>query len=544
MRRRISSLLLSWLIVGSLGSASAQPASPPTLVVVVVVDQMRADYVERFQHQWTSGLRRLVDKGAWFRQAAYPYFQTNTCVGHATIATGSLPETHGIIGNNWYDRTEGRLRACSDDAEWSLLSYGAPVEAAQGPGSLLVPTLGDELYAQGATEARVVSLSMKPRVAIMLAGHRANAVVWQQDRTWVTSTAYADATIPFVARFLEANPIERDHGAVWARTLPNEAYLFESNTPTSRPLEGWTGSFPHSLLGRGGSPDLLFRQQWTESPFSNEHLGRLAAAAIDALQLGQRRATDYLAVGFSALDWTGHHFGPRSHEVQDVLIRLDRTLGTLLDHLDRTVGTDSYVVALTADHGVMPIPEHRVTQRLDAGRIAADRIVAAAEEATRRWLGPGPHVAQLEEQDFYFARGVYDQLLARPDALEDVMSAIRSIEGVAKVFRAETISRSGRTGSALERALAHSYYPGRSGDLLVVLRTYWTTSTNAAGHGTSYGYDTRVPLLLMGPGILPGQYLSQATPADIAPTLAHLSHVTLAHADGRVLLEALGERKR
>ena len=219
MRRRISSLLLSWLIVGSLGSATAQPASPPTLVVVVVVDQMRADYVERFHHQWTSGLRRLVDKGAWFRQAAYPYFQTNTCVGHATIATGSLPETHGIIGNNWYDRTEGRLRACADD----------------------VPTLGDELYAQGATEARVVSLSMKPRVAVMLAGYRANAVVWQQDRTWVTSTAYSDATIPFVARFLEANPIERDHGAVWARTLPNEAYLFESNTPTSRPLEGWTG---------------------------------------------------------------------------------------------------------------------------------------------------------------------------------------------------------------------------------------------------------------------------------------------------------------
>jgi len=186
--------------------------------------------------------------------------------------------------------------------------------------------------------------------------------------------------------------------------------------------------------------------------------------------------------------------------VQDVLIRLDRTLGTLIDHLDLTVGTDSYVVALTADHSVMPIPEHHVTQRLNAGCIAADRIVAAAEKATRRWLGPEPHVAQLEEQDLYFARGVYDQLLARPDALEDVMSAIRSIEGVAKVFRADTISRSRSTGSALE----HNYYPGRSGDLLVVLRAYWTTSTNAAGHGTSYGYDTRVPILLMGPGILPG----------------------------------------
>ena len=157
----------------------------PKLVVLLVVDQMRADYLDRFQQHWTSGLKRLIDEGAWFRQAAYPYFQTNTCVGHATISTGSLPETHGIIGNNWYDRTEGRLRACADNSDSPLISYDDPVEATLGPDNLMVPTLSDELRVQAS--ARVVSLSMKPRVAVMLAGLGADVALWCFFIDWVTS---------------------------------------------------------------------------------------------------------------------------------------------------------------------------------------------------------------------------------------------------------------------------------------------------------------------------------------------------------------------
>ncbi len=225
--------------------------------------------------------------------------------------------------------------------------------------------------------------------------------------------------------------------------------------------------------------------------------------------------------------------------MQDILIRLDETLGHLFDHLDATVGEGGYVVSLSADHGALPIPEELVSQQIDAGRIPAADIVSAAEHAAAEFLGPGEHVARFEEQDFYFSPGVYDRLAEKPGSLDQIADAIESIEGIARVYRADTIRDRRDTGNSVERALARSYYPGRSGDLLIVVRPYWTTSTNAAGHGTSYGYDTRVPILLMGSAILPGQYLAPVTPADIAPTLAYLSRITLAYADGRVLHEAL-----
>ena len=533
MRRTALTVACLLFVTFPLGAQS----DPPRLIVLVVVDQMRADYIGRFQHQWTSGLQRLLDDGAWFRQAAYPYFQTNTCVGHATISTGSLPEAHGIIGNNWYDRDEGRLRACADDANSLLVSYGDPVEAALGPGSLMMPTLSDELRTQAA--ARVVSLSMKPRVAVMLAGQRADAALWRQDTAWVTSTAYAREPVAFVERFLSANPVDDDLGKVWARTLPEDAYLFAGAVEASRPFEGWTAGLPHALVGRGDTPDLLFYQKWMASPWSNDYLGRLATEAIVALDLGQRQATDYLALGLSALDWAGHRFGPRSHEVQDVLIQLDRMLGRLFADLDTIVGSERYLVALTADHGVMPIPEHR-SRLADAGRLSAQQIVNAAETAVRAELGPGQYVARFEEQDFYFEPGIYARLLAQPDALKRVTDAIQAVEGVAKVYRGDTIPGRRDTGDMVERALARNYYLGRSGDLLVVPRPYWTTSTNAAGHGTSYGYDNRVPILMMGKWIVAGHYLAKVTPADIAPTLAEIAGITLARTDGRILIEALG----
>ena len=515
---------------------SRAQSESPKLVVLLVVDQMRADYLDRFQHHWTSGLKRLIDEGAWFRQAAYPYFQTNTCVGHATIATGSLPETHGIIGNNWYDRAEGRLRACADNSDSPLISYDDPVEATLGPDNLMVPTLSDELRVQAS--ARVVSLSMKPRVAVMLAGHGADVALWRQGTAWVTSTAYSREPVAFIEQFLDANPVANDLGKVWTRALPKNLYLFSGSVDVSRPFEGWNTGLPHTLIGLSDRPDLLFYEKWEASPRSNDYLGQLADTAVDALDLGQREATDYLALGLSALDGAGHRFGPQSHEVQDVLIQLDRMLGHLFDKLDATVGPDRYVVALTGDHGVVPIPERRA-RLADAGRIPAQQIIDAAETAIRVQLGPGRHVARFEEQDLYLEPNIYARLLDQKGALEHVADAIRAVEGVADVFRGDTIRERRNSGNAVERALARNYYPGRSGDLLVVPRPYWTTSVYASGHGTSYGYDTRVPILLMGDQITPGHYLAEVTPADITPTLAAIAGVTLARTDGRVLTEAL-----
>ncbi len=518
----------------------AAPARPK-LLVMLVVDQMRGDYIDRYGGQWTGGLRRLADEGAWFREAGYPYLNTVTCAGHATIGTGSLPRTHGLALNEWWDRTAGREVTCTADPNAPLVSYGTPAKGGDSSWRLEVPTLADALRAQLDPAPRVVTVSLKARAAIMLAGHGGTAVTWMDGNDWVTSTAFADAPVPFVQRFVTANPVAAELGEVWTRALDASAYLFADDGLGERPLRGWGPTFPHPLAGDGTGTDADRWERWRRSPYSDAYLGRLAEAAIDALKLGQGPGLDYLGVSFSALDLVGHRFGPRSQEVQDMLVGLDRTVGHLLDHLDRTVGRGRYVVAFSADHGVAPIPEQMAALGLSAGRVDLRHMASRVEEVLQPWLGPGRHLAATNYTDLYFAPGVYDRLRARPDAMRAVLAAIRAEPGIWKVYRSEELQSADASAASdlLMRAAAESYVPDRSGDLLVVPRPYWILSSDATTHGSANWYDQHVPLVLMGAGVRPGQYLTRASPADVAPTLAFLAGVTLARPDGRVLSEAL-----
>jgi len=511
---------------------TAQPATP-RLIVVLAVDQMRADYVDRFGHQWTGGLRRLIDRGAVFAEARYSYFGTLTCAGHATIATGTVPATHGVILDGWWDPAAGRRVRCTADAEAMALRYGPRGSDGHGPGTIMVPTLSDELQGQMALPSRVSAFAVKGRAAIMLAGHRADAVAWFDDgNSWTTSTAYGPAPVDFLTAYVSANPVEADRGKVWQPTLATSEFVYASDLPADQP------AFSHALPDGDTDNDRAFYTAWVTSPFSDEYVGRMAEAAVDALDLGLGDRTDYLALGFSAADYVGHEYGPRSLEVQDYFARLDATIGRLLAYLDRTVGSNGYVVALSADHGVAPIPEWASEQGFDAGRIAREDVVRRVNEALVPVLGPGDHAASMTHIEFYFSPGVYDRLLADPAAMHVAVDAIRSTPGVLRVFRGEELV-DGTSSDPLTRQVAASYYPGRSGDLVVIPKPYWFTWVRGADHGTGYDYDTRVPLVLMGPGIRPGRYVSRADPADLAPTLAELVGIVLPAPDGRVLTEAL-----
>jgi predicted AlkP superfamily pyrophosphatase or phosphodiesterase len=532
--------------------AAQKTTHVPKLVVVMVVDQMRGDYLDRFGHQWTKGLRRLMEQGAWFRQAAYPYMNTITCAGHSTISTGSIPATHGVILNAWWERESGKQVSCTEDPKAQTISYGASVKGGNSSFRLAVPTLADELRAQLGGNTRVVTMAVKARAAIMLAGHRADAATWFDTGSgaWVTTTAFAAAPVPFVESFVKAHPVERDYGKVWTRTLPDSAYLFEDAGAGEKPPEGWSDSFPHPLGGASEKPDARFYRLWAGSPFVDEYVGEMAAASVNALGLGKGPGTDYLAISFDALDSVGHAFGPHSHEVQDTLVRLDATVGTLLAYLDRTVGAKNYVVAFSADHGVAPIPERMLKEGIDAGRVGTNEIVARVEKALEPLLGAGKHVARMTFPELYFMPGVYAKLQANPAAMSAVKNAISEVPGIWKVYRSEELQDARNSGDAVTRAAARSYYPGRSGDMVVVPKPYWIFVSDAksipAGsattHGTAHGYDQRVPVILMGRGIKGGEYLTESTPADIAPTLAFLCGITLARADGRVLAEALAPR--
>jgi len=549
MRAVVRLIILSLIASLFAGAADAAPAPLPRLVVILVVDQMRGDYLDRFGFQWTGGLRRLVDDGAWFRRAAYPYFTTVTCAGHATVSTGAFPRTHGMVGNSWFDRDTGRGVLCTSDASVTTISYGAPVAGGNGPSRLLVPTLADEMRAQLPVLSRVVTLSGKERTAITLAGHRADAVSWFSSAagTFVTSSAYTPTPVPFIADALKASPVASDYGKTWTRMLPIDRYLFTDKGLGEKPPAYWTSEFPHVLAGSDGRPDAQFYDAWTTSPFLDDYLGRLAIASVNALKLGQGRGTDFLGVSFSALDSVGHDFGPTSHEVQDVLARLDQTIGALLAHLDRSVGAGNYVVALTGDHGAAPIPEQTAALGIDAGRLDAATLTQAAVKGLQAAFGAGEYTVHSQYAELILEPAVVEKLRRDPRALDQVLGALRAVPGVAGAYFGDHLDADAAAGDRDARAALLSYYPGRSGDFVVVPKPYWFYVTadgtpqpgSATTHGSMYAYDQHVPLILFGAGIKSGEYLRAATPADIAPTLAHLCGITLARIDGEVLVEAL-----
>ncbi|HYB93776.1 MAG TPA: alkaline phosphatase family protein, partial [Vicinamibacterales bacterium] len=314
--------------------------------------------------------------------------------------------------------------------------------------------------------------------------------------------------------------------------------LYDYSTQDRRRIALVTKEFPHTVKGTGAEIGGAFTDAWESSPFSDQYLNALAMASLDAMKLGRGAATDFLAISFSALDKVGHDFGPDAHETQDTLVHLDAQLGLLLDKLDRDIGKGNYVVGLTSDHGVAPVPERVKAQGFDAGRIDTSAVGKAIDGVLTRELGPGPYRTRVIYNDIYFNEGVYLRLRQNAAAMDAVLQTVRSTPGVWRVYRKEELSAS----DPLTRAAALSHYEGRSGDIKMLGRAYWITSSSTTTHGTGHRYDTRVPVVLYGFGIKKGEYLDQVTPIDLAPTLAFLTGVTLADATGRVLGEAITHR--
>lgn len=527
-----------------------EAARRPKLVVLLVVDQMRTDYVEKFLPQWFGGLRRLVEEGAWFRQAAYPYAATETCVGHATISTGALPATHGMAANTWWDREAQKIFTCTEDPRVQNMGYaGATAKGGDSAWRMQIPAFAEELKFQTNGGSRVVSFSLKARAAITMAGHKGDAVTWADGGGWVTSSAYG--TMPFIERFAKAHPIKEDYGKTWTLSLPENRYWYDQKTPGAVPPQGWELTFPHPLRGKsaGNEPDAAFYEQWASSPFADTYLTHFAENSVEALGLGKGAGTDFLAVSYSSVDYVGHEFGPRSWEVQDVLIRLDKDLGEFFAFLDTRIGKANYVVALSSDHGVAPIPEDIEKTGADAGVSRVPELQDRMEKALEDSGFPKPAIARIVGSDVYLAPGLYDRLKQDAKALRAVTQAALAQPGVAEVFTSDELRERPATQSPVLKAMAGSYFPGRSGDLFLVNKPYWLLDATPAGkirsyaasHGTLWYYDQRVPVVLMGFGIRPGEYFREVTPADIAPTLAALCGITLASRDGRALEEALAE---
>ena len=515
--RRIFSLLLAAGCLALAGCRREPPPEPPPelppggprLVLLVVVDQARHDYMVRFRPLLRHGLRRLLEESVTFADARHDHANTSTTPGHATLATGRHPAHHGMIGNYWLDRQRGERIYGVEDGEGEI-----------SPQRLLAPAFGDWLKA-ASPRSKVFAAGGKDRAAVMLAGRDGDAAFWYDRETgrFVTSPFYRAVDRPWLEAFHRDHYPDRLFGTAW-EPLPEVV----ENAPAYgvEPVDGgfFDLGFPHPLGRAGLAPDAAFHRALYGTPFADRYLGELAAALIDGEGLGRDEAPDFLGLAFSALDAVGHEFGPDSPEVLDALLRLDRILGELLEKVDERIGLEHAIVSLTSDHGVSEIPE-LLRARGDAGhRFGAEEIACVQGVGVRlaRELGDG-----LVLQGFYLDRAA---IAARGLALAAVENAYRrELEGCPGIVRVWTGSElvAGPPEGEMGRLFAHAFHPDRSPDLMVQLEphtlTSWAAMTN---HGSPYAYDTRVPWLLRLPHGRPLEVGEPVRTVDVAPTLAAL----------------------
>lgn len=518
------------------------PIGNPRLIVLLVIDQFPAEYIELYGSQWTRGLRRLLDEGALFTNGAYPYGGTATCAGHSTIGTGAFPQRHGMVGNEWYDRELDKRVTCEEDpsVEPVALSEGRSTSARHSAKHVSVPALADELRRQLSRQPTIVSVAEKARSAIGLGGHGGpdTVVVWRgSGQVWSTSTAYTTEPWPDVVDFMRRNPMVQAYGDVWTKLLPETAYRFIDDDPAEPRPAPWGRTFPHTLHSPNGPDDGVFSTAWTRSPWADAFVVDLAIHMLQARKLGTQPGTDMLALSLASLDGTGHQYGPRSHEVQDVLARADLAIGRLLDALDHQVGRGRYTLAFSADHGVARIPEQVAAEGGEAGRLGP---FGALTENLLQWtLGPGRYVGTADGSQISLRPEALARLRERPDIERLLVSALAAAPGVSKVFTREQLSSTDETDDPDLRAWRLSFMADRSGDLALVMKPGWIYGNLGTNHGSQNPYDQHVPVLIYGAGVRKGHYTATASPADLAPTLASIAGIELPQAQGRVLREAL-----
>jgi predicted AlkP superfamily pyrophosphatase or phosphodiesterase len=505
---RFAAVLGISLCLLAIPHAQAPAIAPPKLLVLVVVDQMRWDYLEYYKDKIHLGFDRLVRGGAVFSEARYPYAKTETAQGHTMMATGQPPSVSGITGDSWYDRLTKTTITAGESNVHKLVGTTA---AGGSPEQLLVHTVGDMMKLRDPATL-VMTASWKRYSAELTGGHHADAAYWFDAGTghMVTSDYYL-------------------------RDYPDWVKAFDK-TDLTAPYFGkdW---LTHKLGAAGGVPDDRFRNQVRDTPLANDILLAFAKRMLTSTALGRDGVTDFMVVSFSALDYVGHTYGAHTPEVAAAFVEQDRQLGEFLDALDHAVGKDNWTLALTADHGVALPADQVRAQGGDAGAINTTTYRAEIRKAlAAKFPDPDKLIATTTGAEIYLD---YAEAASRGidgSALEDaVAAAARAQPGVAQAYTRRQILGAAGTSDPFLKMIALGYFPSRSGDIYVLVKpNYYFGSP----HGAPYEYDLHVPLIFYGHGIAPGRYDRKVLTFDLAPTLAEIAGVKLPAVPGKPLTEA------
>ena len=545
----MKSLFFYLLLFTSITLAQSQvkfEQEKPKLVVGIVVDQMRYDYLTRFYNKYgQDGFKRLIHQGFNCENAHFNFIPTYTAVGHASIYTGTTPSVHGIISNDWYDKELKKSIYCVDDANYN--SVGAESGGKKSPARLLTTTVTDELHLAQNKRGKVIGMSIKDRSAILPAGHTANAAYWMEGKgegKFITSTFYMENLPSWVVDFNNKGLPEKYINQKWETLYPIETYT-ESIADDNVYEQSFKGQekavFPYdlkTLRENNGGYDVL-----KNTPFGNTILFEFAKAAVQYEKLGKSDFIDFLAISFSSPDYIGHQFGVDSKEIEDTYLRLDKELGEFLLFLDKEVGKNNYTLFLTADHAAVQVPAYLNSLKIPAGYIDMKDFNSYIGNFCQTRYGSTNLIENVSNFQIFLNKDELARLkLDRKIVAAELSDLILGYKNIFKVLTAETLQNTSFSDSdRILKNLQNGYNQKLSGDVMIIPDPATIVySKKGSTHGSGFTYDTHVPIMFYGRGIQTGSSKSFVSIIDIAPTISNLLQISFPNgSSGNIIKEAL-----
>jgi len=513
----------------------------PKLIVGIIVDQMRQDYLYRFSDRYSDGgFKRMMKDGFMMKNGHYNYIPTYTGPGHASVYTGTTPATHGIIGNDWYVKSTDQMIYCAGDTTVTNIA-GSAENGFISPRNLLTTTITDELRIATQMRSKVVGVAIKDRGASLPAGHMGDAY-WFDSNTgeFMTSSYYHEELPQWADKFNKKKSADSYLSQTWNTLYPINTYT--ASMVDDNPFEGKfngkdTPTFPYDLKElrkTNGEFGLI-----SSTPFGNSMTLDFALAALEGEKMGMGEETDFLALSFSSPDYIGHRFGPQSKEIEDTYLRLDQEIERLLNYLDKTYGKDQYVVFLSADHAVAEVATHMISEKVPGGNLRTGAVMTELLSYISSKYGPGKWIKNNSNGQLFLNHElIQEKEMNKEDFENEIAQFLLKFDGIKEVYTG-TAMRTREFTEGRSMLLQMGYNHKASGDILMILEPGWLTGgATGTSHGTGFSYDTNVPILFYGWNVPAGESSRYVTITDITPTLSMMLDIKLPNGStGQPILE-------
>ncbi len=535
------SFLLFISLLFFFGRGAIAQNTKPKLVVGLVVDQMRWDFLYRYSNLYGSnGIKRLLKDGFSAENSFIPYMPTYTAPGHTCVYTGSVPAIHGIVGNNWFDKATNKFVYCTDDSTVSTVGNTGRA-GKMSPDNMWTTTITDELRLSNNFKSKVIGIALKDRGAILPAGHSANAAYWYDAGKWITSSYYMQALPAWVSRFNENDLAGTYMQKDWNTLLPIASYdlstaddkSYESN------IRGEKGvSFPHKLSSIAAADKY---ESFKTTPFANSFTFDFAKAAIENERMGNNGVTDFLTVSISSTDYIGHSFGPNSIEIEDTYLRLDNDIAAFLTYLDTKMGKGNYLIFLTADHGVAHIPGFLEENKIPGGSFNDDDISRELKKSIEEKFGIKKAISALMNYQIYLDdEAIVKEGKDAGTVKEFIIAELKKLPYIITAFELEELQET-TLPETQKNMMTNGYTPKRSGDIQFTFRPgYFDGGKKGTTHGLWNPYDSHIPCVFYGWGVKPGKTNRETYMTDIAPTIAAMLKIQMPNGCvGKVITELI-----